>query len=336
MALFRNLFQKNKPKTSEVPEFLSKDFSTICTSLWEGYSLEELRGSFGDKAVDEFEAFLIYNNFSCNEALAIYQYSISSNIMLGLARQTSTKEEIKNSIFNGLVDRIKDYVPDHLREDITKDTLEFLRGLDASKSYKELKPILDSASKKIGVPTLFLYTSAMELMRLEKASEATKELQSSLSKHSLKEDTILYRAINAFYLGDILNKVGGMENLVGKTIANSSATSTTYDRSAGFVKRKDMDVVFEMFAPEGTKGLNIENLSGYSCEKEVLLKEHNLEITDVQKVPVKNNNGETSEKWYISCKVKPFDREKAFAIDGKINIPSVKTDDVVKDNIILE
>ena len=103
----------------------------------------------------------------------------------------------------------------------------------------------------------------------------------------------LYRAVKSSYLEKALPEGADLSSLVGKTVSNNGQTSTSPLYDSSFAKYDDYDTVFEIYAPEGSRGSYITELSAYdNVEQEVLLNPNDLYITNVQKGVI-DKNGKT-------------------------------------------
>ena len=79
-----------------------KKHGDVLEKLSDGYTMEELQGQgIPVDKIQQFEKMLETRNLTVNNAKAIYQYSIGSNMILGVKRGTS-KETIKEQIITDL------------------------------------------------------------------------------------------------------------------------------------------------------------------------------------------------------------------------------------------
>lgn len=92
-----------------------------------------------------------------------------------------------------------------------------------------------------------------------------------------------------------------------------------------------MDLVYQINVPKNTKGLNIEQLSGYKREKKVLLAGHQLKVKDYHY---------EGDKIFLECDLIPL--EKQFEIEESVddvllNIPlENQNNQIVDTNLIKE
>ena len=77
-----------------------KKHGDVLEKLSDGYTMEELQGQgIPVDKIQQFEKMLDKRNLTVNNAKAIYQYSIGSNMILGIKRGKS-KETIRKQIRN--------------------------------------------------------------------------------------------------------------------------------------------------------------------------------------------------------------------------------------------
>ena len=96
----------------------------------------------------------------------------------------------------------------------------------------------------------------------------------------------LYRAIKT-------NAEINPEYYIGKIMNNKGYTSTSPLYDSSFAKYDDYDTVMEIYAPKGTQGLYITQLSDYeNTEQEVLLNPNDIYVVDAQKGVI-DQNGRT-------------------------------------------
>ena len=82
----------------------------------------------------------------------------------------------------------------------------------------------------------------------------------------------LYRAVKSSYLEKGLKEGEDLSSLVGKSISNKGQTSTSPLYDSSFASLDEYDTVFEIYAPKGSRGSYIAELSAYDkTEQEVLL-----------------------------------------------------------------
>lgn len=285
------------------------NFSDICFYLWEGDTLESLQEMGSSLNLKQFQTYLKENNMALEEAIAINQYSVNSNITLGLARKTATVEQIKENIFKDMKESYKKTIIPEELDNVCQMGRDFLENVDFSQPVKDIKKEAMNFAKTNGFNYEPLLKSIEDLMHLNQAPELNKQLTSILDRYKLEEDTVLYRAVKSSYLPK------KPEEMIGETIKNEYATSTTYDAKGGFIQNKEMDLVFQINVPKGTKGLDIEQLSSFRKEKEVLLGGHMLKINDYR------YNG---DKTILMCDLLPLEKEqkKEESIDDiRLDIP---------------
>lgn len=288
--------------------FPKQNFSSILEDMWQGYTLEETKQMISNYEMKGFSKYLLEHNMTTDEALTIYQYSVNSNMMLGLARKTATKESIKENFFKEMKDGLKLTIKENRIDSVYEKIKGFVENLDFSKPIHMLKKEARDFAKNEGIIHNPISNTIENIAHLRSAETTMKDLDKILDKYTLQKDMVLYRAVNSSYLPK------KPEEMVGETIVNESATSTTYDKGGGFIDNKEMDLVYQIKVPAGTKGLNIEQLSGYKREKEVLLAGHQLKVNDYHY---------DGEKIYLECDLVPLEKNLTKNVE---NIDSISLD----------
>lgn len=199
--------------------------------------------------------------------------------------------ETTNKIFKDVSDRYKlkeslFKVPDYEVGFGREDTAKLGEGLDG------VSEVTDAEKWAIQNYTGSQSTVTNEYYRKgrtepnEAIENLTRDLDSAIDKAKFKKNVMLYRGAGYPALGrdmamGILN--GNPKDFIGYTIQDKGYMST----SLGAMSRFDSDVVFQIKAPKGTKGLYVEDWTSTMGEHEVILpRGTTMKIVDI----VKNGN----------------------------------------------
>ena len=270
-----------------------KKYGDVLEKLSDGYTMDELQTEgISTQKIQEFQDMLQERNLTVDGAKAIYQYSVGSNMILGVKRGV-TKDTIKDQIIQDLESSLQTRgVPQTDIETMKKfikdtDYQETLHSnYDRANEYMEQMGIQPKARVSV--------RSAMQSMdRCTHIDETISSLDEGLGRTNLPKSMKLYRAVKSSYLEKALPEGVDLSSLVGKTVSNNGQTSTSPLYDSSFAKYNDYDTVFEIYAPEGSRGSYITELSAYdNVEQEVLLNPNDLYITNVQKGVI-DKNGKT-------------------------------------------
>ena len=269
-----------------------KKYGDVLEKLSDGYTMDKLQTEgISTRKIQEFQDMLQERNLTVDGAKSIYQYSIDSNMILGVKRGV-TKDTIKDQIMQDLesslqtrgmqqtdIETIKQFIKD-------TDYQEKLHSnYDKANEYMEQMGIQPKARVSV--------RSAMQSMDRCAIDETISSLDEGLGRTNLPKSMKLYRAVKSSYLEKALPEGADLSSLVGKTVSNNGQTSTSPLYDSSFAKYDDYDTVFEIYAPEGSRGSYITELSAYdNVEQEVLLNPNDLYITNVQKGVI-DKNGKT-------------------------------------------
>ena len=283
-----------------------KKHGDVLEKLSDGYTMEELQGQgIPVDKIQQFEKMLDKRNLTVNNAKAIYQYSIGSNMILGIKRGKS-KETIRKQIITDLTEALKGR--DVSEADIEK-MKQFVQNADYQSPLHSNYDIANKYMEQMGFKQnarVSVRSAMQSIYRCTHIDETIAELEGGLSNTHLVKPMKLYRAVKSSYLEKGLEKGEDLRCLLGKTISNKGQTSTSplYD---SFASLDDYDTVFEIYVPQGTRGAYIAELSAYDkTEQEVLLNPNDLYITGVQ-TGITDKNGRTKNVLQALCLSK--DRE---------------------------
>lgn len=284
-----------------------KKHGDVLEKLSDGYTMEELQGQgIPVDKIQQFEKMLETRNLTVNNAKAIYQYSIGSNMILGVKRGTS-KETIKEQIMTDLAEALNGR--DVAEADIEK-MKQFVQNADYQSPLHSNYDIANKYMEQMGFKQnarVSVRSAMQSIYRCTHIDETIAELEGGLSKTHLVKPMKLYRAVKSSYLEKGLENGEDLSCLLGKTISNKGQTSTSPLYDSSFASLDDYDTVFEIYVPQGTRGAYIAELSAYDkTEQEVLLNPNDLYITGVQ-TGVTDKNGRTKNVLQALCLSK--DRE---------------------------
>ena len=270
-----------------------KKYGYVLEKLSDGYTMHELQTEgISMQKIQEFQDMLQERNLTVDGAKAIYQYSVGSNMILGVKRGV-TKDTIKEQIIQDLESSLQ-------TRGVSQADIETMKQFIKDANYEEtLHSNYDRVNEymeQIGVhpKARVSVRSAMQSMdRCAHIDETISSLDEGLGRTNLPKSMKLYRAVKNNYLEKALPEGEDLTSLVGKTVSNNGQTSTSPLYDSSFAKYDDYDTVFEIYAPQGSRGSYITELSAYdNSEQEVLLNPNDLYITNVQKGVV-DKNGRT-------------------------------------------
>lgn len=146
---------------------------------------------------------------------------------------------------------------------VEKRALDFYTG----NGYESINKVLRNPGKSD--LDLGLFPSAVREVK-----EAVETLTKLLNSHETKEDLLLFRGTGFRSLG--LSRVEDAPSLVGTVFNNDALLSTSFTERAGgttesFPFKGPNKLNLRIFAPKGTKGLNIDEVSVFQGENEFLL-----------------------------------------------------------------
>ncbi len=286
----------------------------VLEKLSDGYTMDELQvQGISPQKIDAFNQMLSEKNITVDNAKAIYQYSIGSNMILGVKRGTS-KETIQEQIMSDLEESLQ-------ARGVQQEDIEKMKQFVKDAEYDET-PLHDSYDianrymEQIGLKqnSYVSVRSAMQSMhRCTHIDETIASLEEGLGSTNMPKSMKLYRAVKSSFLEKGLKPGEDLSSLVGKSISNKGQTSTSPLYDSSFASLDEYDCVFEIYTPKGTRGSYIAELSAYDkTEQEVLLNPNDLYITGVQ-AGVVDKNGRTKNVLKALCLSK--DRECYKGID---------------------
>lgn len=284
-----------------------KKHGDILEKLSDGYTMEELpQQGISDQKIKAFSDMISQKNLSVDNAKAIYQYSIGSNMILGVKRGTS-KETIQEQIMTDLEESLKGRgVSD---SDIEK-MKQYVKSVDYNSALHENYDIANEYMEQQGLQSnsrVSVRSAIQSMDRCHHIDETIAALDEGLGNTHLSKPMKLYRAVKSSYLEQGLKDGEDLTSLVGKSISNKGQTSTSPLYDSSFASLDEYDTVFEIYTPQGSRGSYIAELSAYDkTEQEVLLNPNDLYITDVQ-TGVVDKNGRTKNVLQALCLSK--DRE---------------------------
>ena len=284
-----------------------KKHGDVLEKLSDGYTIEELpQQGISEQKIKAFSDMISQKNLTVDNAKAIYQYSIGSNMILGVKRGTS-KETIQEQIMTDLEESLKGRgVSD---SDIEK-MKQYVKSVDYNSALHENYDIANEYMEQQGLQSnsrVSVRSAIQSMDRCHHIDETIAALDEGLGNTHLSKPMKLYRAVKSSYLKQGLKDGEDLTSLVGKSISNKGQTSTSPLYDSSFASLDEYDTVFEIYTPQGSRGSYIAELSAYDkTEQEVLLNPNDLYITDVQ-TGVVDKNGRTKNVLQALCLSK--DRE---------------------------
>lgn len=254
------------------------NYQNVLRGLADGYSIEELQQcGVSQKEIEEFMQTLEKCNLTVENAKAINQYSNGSNMILSIKRGTADKSEIQNGIKTDMISKLQTR---RLSYEQISSLENYISELDFSKPIHENYEMISQYMQEMNIPRncySSICTAVKGMDSLEHIDSTLASLDDGLSKARLPQSMKLYRAIKTN--GNIQP-----ESYVGKSISNKGYTSTSPLYESSFAKYDDYDTVMEIYAPKGTQGSYITQLSDYdSVEQEVLLNPNDIYVVNSRK-----------------------------------------------------
>lgn len=284
-----------------------KKHGDVLEKLSDGYTMEELQGQgISTDKIQQFEQMLETRNLTVDNAKAIYQYSIGSNMILGVKRGTS-KETIREQIITDLDETLRGR---GVAEADIEKMKQFVQSADYQSPLHSNYDIANEYMEQMGFQQnarVSVRSAIQSIDRCTHIDETIAALEDGLGSTHLSKSMKLYRAVKSSYLEKGLGEGEDLSSLVGKSISNKGQTSTSPLYDSSFASLDDYDTVFEIYTPKGSRGAYIAELSAYDkTEQEVLLNPNDLYITGVQ-IGVTDKNGRTKNVLQVLCLSK--DRE---------------------------
>ena len=302
-----------------------RKYGDVLEKLSDGYTMDELQAQgISHQKIDSFNQMLTEKNITVDNAKAIYQYSVGSNMILGVKRGTS-KETIKEQIMSDLEESLQ--ARGVQQEDIEK-MKQFVKDADYDETpLHNSYDIANRYMEEIGLKqnSRVSVRSALQSMhRCTHIDETITSLEEGLGSTNMPKSMKLYRAVKSSYLEKGLKPGEDISSLVGKSISNKGQTSTSPLYNSSFASLDEYDSVFEIYTPKGSRGSYIAELSAYDkTEQEVLLNPNDLYITGV-KTGVVDKNGRT--KNVLQALALSKDRECYRGIDKEQGNTSIDKD----------
>lgn len=265
----------------------NSNHQNVLRGLADGYSIEELQQhEVSSREIEEFMQTLEKYNLTVENAKAINQYSNGSNMILAIKRGTAEKSEIQNGIRTDMINKLQIR---GLSVEQISSLEDYIGTLDFSKPVHENYGIISQYMQQMNIPHNCypsICTAVKGMDSLEHIDSTLESLDDGLSKARLPQSMKLYRAIRK-------NVDINPESYVGKGMSNKGYTSTSPLYESSFAKYDDYDIVMEIYAPKGTQGSYMTQLSDYdSAEQEVLLNPNDIYIVNAQSGVV-DQNGRT-------------------------------------------
>ena len=262
---------------------------SVLRGLADGYSIEELQQhGVNSREIKEFMNTLEKYNLTVENAKAINQYSNGSNMILSMQRGTADRSAIQNGIKTDMMSKLQTR---GLTQEQISSIEDYIGKLDFSKPVHENYDMVSQYMQEMNIPRSCypsICTAVKGMDSLEHIDSTIASLDDGLSKSRLPQSMKLYRAIKTN--GEI-----NPENYIGKSMSNKGYTSTSPLYESSFAKYDDYDTVMEIYAPKGTQGSYITQLSDYdNVEQEVLLNPNDIYVMDAKKGVIdQNGNSKT-------------------------------------------
>ena len=262
-------------------------YQNVLRGLADGYSIDELQQQgINFKEISEFVQELDKCNLTVDNAKAINQYSNGSNMILSMKRGSADKGQIQNGIKSDMIGKLQTR---GLSQEQISNIEDYIERLDFNRPVYENYGMINQYMAEMNIPRSCypsVCTAVKSMDSLEHIDTTLANLDEGLSKSRLPQSMKLYRAIKTN--GEINPK-----DYIGKSMNNKGYTSTSPLYDSSFAKYDDYDTVMEIYAPKGTQGSYITQLSDYeNTEQEVLLNPNDIYVVDAQKGVI-DQNGRT-------------------------------------------
>ncbi len=262
-------------------------YQDVLRGLADGYSIDELpQVGIKQSEIQDFLGMLDKCNLSVENAKAINQYSNGSNMILSVKRGITSREEIQSGINKEMFEKLQ------LRgmpEEQISEVQKFIETLNLDRPVHENFNSVNEYISQMNIPRNCyspICTAVSGMDKLKHIDITIESLDEGLSKSKLPESIKLYRAIKT-------NGQRQPEDYLGKSMSNEGYTSTSPLYESSFAKYDDYDTVMEIYAPKGTQGTYMTELSDYdNVEQEVLLNSNDIYVIDAQKGVI-DQNGRT-------------------------------------------
>lgn len=268
-------------------------YENVLNMISDGYTMEEIEQSdIPSREIQEFKEMLDNNNWTIENAKAIHQYTDGSNMILGIKRGQD-KATFKQGIEQQLSESLKQR---GISQDEIMNIQKQLQEMDYGRPVHENYELINNYMREQSLPSTCapsVRKAIQSMDRFEHIDETIEALDDGLSKTKLQDSMKLYRAMK----GESLKKITRVEDLgelKGRSFQDTGQTSTSPLYESSFAKYDTHNAVFEIYAPKGTRGSYVTQLSDYgTAEQEVLLNPNDLYITDVQDIVDKNGQNKT-------------------------------------------
>lgn len=262
-------------------------YQNVLRGLADGYSIDELQQQgINLREISEFMQELDKCNLTVDNAKAINQYSNGSNMILSMKRGSADEEQIQSGIKSDMMSKLQTR---GISQEQISNIEDYIEKLDFNRPVYENYGMVNQYMAEINIPRSCypsVCTAVKGMDSLEHIDTTLANLDEGLSKSRLPQSMKLYRAIKT-------NAEINPEYYIGKIMNNKGYTSTSPLYDSSFAKYDDYDTVMEIYAPKGTQGSYITQLSDYeNTEQEVLLNPNDIYVVDAQKGVI-DQNGRT-------------------------------------------
>lgn len=298
-----NMLQNQGLSQSDINEILNGNYTTfqnevdltdvfsssgshqkVLQGLADGYTMEELpQIGVSQSEIQGFMDTINSYNISVENAKAINQYSNGSNMILSVKRETISRAELQNGIMQDLSTKLQER---GMNQSQISEISNVIQQLDYDKPIHNNYDIINSHMQEMNLPrgcSPSVCKAVKDMNSFEHIDETISSLDEGLSKARLPQSMKLYRAIKT-------NGQVDTQSYVGKSMNNKGYTSTSPLYDSSFAKYEEYDTVMEIYAPKGTQGAYITQLSDYdSVEQEVLLNPNDIYVVGAQSDVIDKN-----------------------------------------------
>ena len=347
-----NLLQSQGLSENEINEILNGDYSTfqhdndladvfgstgnhqkVLQGLADGYTMEELpQIGVSQSEIQGFMDTINAYNISVENAKAINQYSNESNMILSVKRGTTNKTELQSGIMRDLSTKLQER---GISQSQISEISDFIQHLDYYQPVHNNYDMINLQMQKMNLPKVCSHSvckAVKDMNSFEHIDETIASLDDGLSKARLPQSMKLYRAIKT-------NGQADAQSYVGKSMNNKGYTSTSPLYASSFAKYDEYDTVMEIYAPKGTQGAYITQLSDYdSVEQEILLNPNDIYVVGAQSGVIdKNGKSKTVLQGLLLSKerecYKGIDQQKSQTQTHEQTISQEQPQNAVSSNI---
>lgn len=233
-----------------------------------------IRARIGEEVFNSFQNFLKENNLSIEDAKQIFRWSMDHNEILKIKRNNSSTTLSYKDYFFQTLSRFR------LQKNEIIQIYEFAKKVA---QLDDMQKIQNNIMTFLGENhfSIVLCATILKFVNSQQSLEGTVDsLEKSLT-NQISRNIVVYRTIDESYLQKYINKLGGVDKIIGSKMEDKGFTSTSYREKNMFRElNADNSVIIKIFVPKGSQGLDIAGFSKYPYEYEILFNSNDLLIFD--------------------------------------------------------